>query len=121
MLKTSCILLGLLVVAIPSSAREVFFKKNVSVDRLKTELQSAGFVGISIDCKFDACSIKMPDSEKRNPLPIVRAHKRFLSEMSLGERRAAAAVLVDRLRGGALPQPEKDQLLLMLAEIVLAE
>ena len=104
-------------------AREVKFNRRVDLTGLEADLKSQGFAVKHILCAGSSCSITMPDSETKDPMPIVNAQPAPLTNEEIdAQRRArlqAVKELVGKLRAGTATQAERDQLLAMLVRVVL--
>ncbi|MFA6091778.1 MAG: hypothetical protein WCU88_02455 [Elusimicrobiota bacterium] len=102
-----------------ASAREYTFSKKIEAGRLQSELRSAGFQVDYITCLGEKCRIIMPDKEKKNPKAIIDAHKIIDRRAQFEARLAKARPLAKKMIDGTISPQEKDELLKMLAIIIL--
>jgi len=64
----------LMLLAVPCAAREVVIAKTITPDLLQAELVAGGFQVDSINCLGGKCWAVLPDSETKDPAPIIAAH-----------------------------------------------
>jgi hypothetical protein len=74
--------------AVPGSAREVSFRKSVDPVALQEKLREEGYSVQAVECRGEACVIRLADSEKKDPLkivgnysPVPAENKRRLAEL----------------------------------------
>ena len=110
-----------------ASARTVEFHKKVNVSVLHTELAQAGFkvTGVGYDDRTSRGWVTLDDSEKKDPLPLVKSHVYVSHEQLLAARREKTARLLSsvkqlegKLASGTITPAEKDELLLKLIQFV---
>jgi hypothetical protein len=103
--------------AISASARDVSFTKKVDPGSLQKDLEAAGFMVRSITCTGgNHCTIKLPDSENRNPMPIVSSYVYVDSEAIREQGRREAEALYSKLKAKTLSTGERDRLLELLTQ-----
>lgn len=113
--------LVLTAIAPASEAREVKFRKKVMPGLLQGELKEAGFQVQHITCVDDACVMSLPDSEKKDPAPIISRHVYRDLAAVWAERRARLKSMLKRLREKTITAEERDSLLETLTEAVVGE
>lgn len=113
------LLIGILGIANLAEARTVHFKKKVDPAALQHELRGAGITVYYISCSRDDCKIVMPDSEKKNPLPIVEKYVYVDAFDARRKKLDSMRDLLHKWRVGSISDSEKDQLLLNLTETIL--
>lgn len=68
------LLIVLMVASVQVQAREVAFKRDVMIDEVEATLRAQGFQVLHTECSGDwNCRMVLPDSEKKDPLPIINA------------------------------------------------
>ena len=104
-----------------ASARVVSFEKDANVGVLHSELSAAGFQIQSLQCLDRRCFITMPDSEQKDPMPIVNRHVYMDPEQTRAARVQTAKALHRKLEAGAISPAERDELLKLLVALLLGD
>lgn len=110
-----------LVLMVPqiSIAREIRFEKKVDVGVLQKQLIDAGFHINWIECSVNRCKIVMPDSEKKDPMPVVKKYVYIDPTIARKKTLADMQALYAKWEGGTITPTEKDELLKMLVKQTL--
>ena len=103
----------------PVSTGIVRFKKKVDAGALQAQLVSAGFAIDFIECSVDNCTIHMPPTETKDPLPIVEKYVYVDPREAHQKKLTAMKALYDKWQAGTITNDEKDQLLKQLVALVL--
>lgn len=100
-------------------AREVKFEKTVDAGALQQELVSAGYKVDWIQCSGKRCKIVMPDSEKKDPMPIVKKYIYVDPFVVRNQELESMRNLLKKWQAKTISPGEKDDLLRLLAQHVI--
>ena len=92
-------------------AREVKFEKKVDAGALQAQLTASGFKISWIECSENRCKIVMPDSEMKDPMPIVKKYAYVDAREVRRKKVEALQALYDKWEAGTITNEEKDQLI----------
>lgn len=107
----AAIFLNLLILIPSASAREVRFEKKVDAGALQAQLVADGFKINWIECSTNRCKIVMPDSEIKNPLPLVTKYKYIDPAEARRKKTVALQALYAKWQDGTITATEKDTLI----------
>jgi hypothetical protein len=108
--------LGALLLSSLASAREFAFKRSANPAELQKELGAAGFLVNAVMCSGQDCRIIMPNSETKNPTPVINAHVYSAPLRKSQIRRSQIAVLRGKLSAKTITTDERDALLELLID-----
>lgn len=100
-------------------AREVRFEKTVDAGVLQQELIAAGLKVDWIQCSVKKCTIVMPDSEKKDPMPVVKNHIYIDPVIVRNQQLESMRILLKKWQEKKISSEEKDDLLRLLTQHVI--
>ena len=111
--------LNLVVPAPKASAREVKFEKKIDAGALQAQLVAIGFKISWIECSVNRCKVVMPDSEKKDPMPVIRKYVYIDPVEARRNKMTALQALYDKWEAGTITNEEKDQLIKQAVGMIL--
>lgn len=102
---------GILLMSGLASAKDVRFKKQIDPGALQLELRQAGYSVDYINCSGVDCTVHMPDSEKKDPLPVIEKYVFVDPRQAQKQKNDRLLSLYAKWEAGTITSEEKDRLL----------
>ena len=112
----------LLLLSLQAQAGTWAITKQVEPSTLRQELEASAFQVQSLNCVNSECYLVMPDSELKDPQPVIDAHVYVDPKARVAQRRQQLITLARKLKNQPqnMTAADRDNMLLLISYLLVA-